>query len=291
MFIHSKLFKMKNLFFSLTLMMSTTVFGADPSLVTFNGTYNAARQKAVLEKKVLVLQFTAKWCQPCKYMEKEVFSNLSVQKLIQQKIVLLKLNIDDPRNEELKKEHKVTVLPTLIMMRASGKILARAEQSFNPESFIAWAEENINPNTVSKVDPTPSMDPNDSADPAGINASDDLDDFKELEEDDMIATSTGNSSLDRDIQASPKVVKDLNTYGLQTGVFSSKDNAELFGMKLLEQHQLDVRIAEETRKEKKLYKVIAGTFESLQEALLYRDYLQSKRITSVIVDQHLNLIK
>lgn len=270
--------------------MTTTVFGADPSLVTFNGTYNAARQKAVLEKKVLVLQFTAKWCQPCKYMEKEVFSNLSVQKLIQQKIVLLKLNIDDPRNEELKKEHKVTVLPTLIMMRASGKILARAEQSFNPESFIAWAEENINPNSVSKVDPPPSMDPNVSADPAGINASDDLDDFKEIEEDDMIATSTVSSNLDRDIQASPKV-KDLNTFGLQTGVFSSKDNAELFGMKLLEQHQLDVRIAEETRKEKKLYKVIAGTFESLQEAVLYRDYLQTKKITSVIVDQHLNLIK
>ena len=269
----------------------STGFAADPGRVVFNGSYNAARQKAVTEKKFLLLQFTAKWCQPCKFMEREVYGNDAVQRYMDQHVVLFKIDIDDPNNAKFRKEHQVTVLPTILLMRASGKVLGRAEQSFNPEAFIAWLEERGDlKETKPEYSSTLPSDGQFSMNQESSKNSEDLDDFELLsnlqKHPDGEATAFSTNALGGDSKPTQE-----KFFCLQTGVFSNRTNADDFALKLLEQHPMDIRIAEELRNGKKLYKVIAGQFDTVEEAALYREFLQSKKWSAVIVDQQLNFVK
>jgi len=266
-------------------------FAADPGRVVFNGSYNAARQKAVTEKKLLLLQFTAKWCQPCKFMEREVYGNDAVQRYMDQHVVLFKIDIDDPNNAKFRKEHQVTVLPTILLMRASGKVLGRAEQSFNPEAFIAWLEERGDlKETKPEYSSTLPTDGQSPMNQESAKNSEDLDDFELLSNLQKHHAGEATASSTNALEDDSKPAQE-KFFCLQTGVFSNRTNADDFALKLLEQHPMDIRIAEELRNGKKLYKVIAGQFDTVEEAALYREFLQSKKWSAVIVDQQLNFVK
>ncbi len=64
----------------------------------FKGTYAEALQKCQRENKLLFLDFTAVWCGPCHQMEREVLNDVDVSALLDEKFVVLKLDIDEPEN-------------------------------------------------------------------------------------------------------------------------------------------------------------------------------------------------
>ncbi len=247
---------------------------ADPNSIVFSGSINAAREKACREKKVLILEFTAKWCEPCRMMDKELFSNPSVQDYIQKNVILYKVDIDLPSNKRLKEEHNISVLPTTILMRASGKVLSKKEQTFNPESFISWIDETkqFGSPVISKERERPEDEPLNMLLPS-VNEFNDYSDPSGNMEEPLQNGSAKN--LNSSAPSSAKIY-------LQSGVFSNKQNAEAQAVKLLALCNQEVRIAEESQPGKKLYKVQIGRFESLEEAEILASQLHKNRIEAVV---------
>ena len=66
--------------FSILLFLSSLNVSAQDFL---NISLESALAKAKTEQKQVLLYFTAKWCGPCKWMEKTVFTDDSVKQMMQ----------------------------------------------------------------------------------------------------------------------------------------------------------------------------------------------------------------
>ncbi|MBC6112828.1 thioredoxin family protein [Pedobacter fastidiosus] len=64
----------------------------------FKGTYAEALQKCKGENKLLFLDFTAVWCGPCHQMEREILNDVDVSALLDEKFVVIKIDIEEPEN-------------------------------------------------------------------------------------------------------------------------------------------------------------------------------------------------
>lgn len=60
----------------------------------YQGSYAEALRQAENDNKLLLLYFTAKWCGPCQYMEKYIFTDSEISYQVNSKYIALKLDID-----------------------------------------------------------------------------------------------------------------------------------------------------------------------------------------------------
>ncbi len=109
--------------------------------------FAAAKAKAKAEKKLLLVNFTGSdWCVWCKKLKAEVFDKEGFKTEAPKQFVLVEL--DFPRRKKLSKElqkqnrelgsrYKVHVYPTVLLMDAEGKVVARTGYSpGGPEKYV-----------------------------------------------------------------------------------------------------------------------------------------------------------
>ena len=104
--------------------------------VNWENDFNKAKSVAKLDEKPLLIFFTGSdWCGPCKmlvadFFESEKFSEFSKNEFIlyeadfpRNKDLVTDKQIGD--NNKLKRKYKVTSFPTVIIVNANGKVLAK----------------------------------------------------------------------------------------------------------------------------------------------------------------------
>ena len=106
----------------------------------FNGKLNAdlkeVKATAKAEGKIFILDFTASWCTPCKWMEETTYNDPNLAEFMSKNCIAVKVDIDDIEGFDLKERYKVEVLPTIIVFDASGKQLARFNESLGPTKLM-----------------------------------------------------------------------------------------------------------------------------------------------------------
>ena len=249
-------------------------------------TINAAKAKACQENKIVIMEFTAKWCIPAKDMEQAVFGNVKVQQFIAEHAILFQVDIDEQKN--LKAEYKIQALPTIILMKASGKILSRKEESFNAESFIAWVEENLDqmpkPESAKNKSQEANLDENVSIELPLLE----LDEFdsekisQESNGNERNVSASAETSYQNESKFNQNVSGASKSYHIQAGVFSSRDNADNLSIQLAANFNQQILIATETGKSKTTFKVRIGEFETEEEAVVFLAYMQKNHFSGVV---------
>lgn len=77
--------------------------------------------QAILDGKLLLIDFFAAWCKPCQKMEKEVYARTELESEGGVRI----LKIDTDRLPEVAKEFEIKALPTLVVLDGNGMELLR----------------------------------------------------------------------------------------------------------------------------------------------------------------------
>ncbi len=95
-----------------------------------------ALKKANTEGKLIFVDFYADYCAPCKLMDEHTFTQPEVCSKLSANYIPLKVNIENFDGYDLKNQYSVTVLPTLLILDAKGKLIARFEESMGGAALI-----------------------------------------------------------------------------------------------------------------------------------------------------------
>ena len=94
----------------------------------------AALAQAQQQGKLVVIDFYADWCPPCKKMERTTFQDTRVKRQLESYIPV-KINVEQQRS--VAQRYGIRGLPTSLVLAASGKPLTGRTGYLNAEMYLA----------------------------------------------------------------------------------------------------------------------------------------------------------
>jgi len=96
--------------------------------------YQAALTQARQEKKPLMVDVFATWCQPCHLLDEDVFSRPDVA---QASSAFVPVKVDGDKYPDLRKQLAVSGYPTTIFLAPDGKEIGRVRAAVPYQSMLA----------------------------------------------------------------------------------------------------------------------------------------------------------
>ena len=237
--------------FSLS-VLSANDYGGPASVRFHNGDFNSALKSASTDGKLLIVDFYADWCQPCKWMEKTTFKDTDVVSMLNENFVVYKANIDTKDGFITKEKYGIQFLPTLLIFNTKGELVERLESTQTAENLLPVLQFHNHPNNKLKI----THQFNSSPQQADEKSSEDFD-VKLLYE---------------EYKATEKV---KTSYRLQVGVFEEYNAAFEQVNSLREEFLEPIVVLNDFKNGKTLYKVMMGEFQTANEAESFRIILQN----------------
>ena len=97
--------------------------------------FTEAKAKAIGQEKILLVDVTAVWCQPCKVMERTTRVDPEVISWIKLNAVAIQVDVDLQR--QVAQELKIQAMPTVILFK-DGKELDRAVGFQDADRLLDW---------------------------------------------------------------------------------------------------------------------------------------------------------
>ncbi len=226
-----------------------------------------AREQALHQNKPLVAHFTASWCMPCQWMEKNTFTDYALASFINKEFVAVKIDVDEQSGLQDKEAFQVNYLPTLLVFDAAGELVGRFQESMGPDRMLQVLFRYTS--SLKKVQRPAGSGP---ATPAALTSH--LNKPALIPEKTSAQLASAPSNTEAPI---PSPVKTQRYYGVQTGAFSNYDNANRSRLEMEKKYQLPSRVLEDIQPlQPTFFKVIVGYFRSLEEANQFLAQLQQE---------------
>jgi thiol:disulfide interchange protein DsbD len=103
----------------------------------FKVSYQAALKKAKGANKLVMIDFYADWCGPCKQLDAKTFSNAKVRRFLQDRTIPVRVNVDD--NRRLAGKYKIRAIPCMVFVDAEGTEVGRILGFEPPDGFLKKA--------------------------------------------------------------------------------------------------------------------------------------------------------
>lgn len=108
------------------------VFAASGGIKWYS--YNEGMALSKKEKKKVYLHFWASWCDYCKKMEEETFSNTSVVAYLNRNYISIKVNSD--KEKDLSIEFRIAGLPDNWFVDENGQKISNRSGYMSPKIFL-----------------------------------------------------------------------------------------------------------------------------------------------------------
>ncbi len=217
---------------ALCLMTSLSAFSSTKFI---ESNFEEARNRAQREGKMLLLDFYASWCAPCRFMETTTFKDEKVSSILNEKFIPLKINIDDFDGYALKEHFGVKVLPTFIIFNSDGKVIERIEETLSPTHMVTMLEKNL-----ASFKPV--------VKPANVSP---------------------KAAAPKKVSKSSAFTPQAATYKVQLGMYDSYDKTLAFYKRVSSKIEEPVIILHDYKGGNVVYRVLIGNFESTQDAHYY----------------------
>ena len=113
-----------------------------PTIVSADGdvfadlTLEAALTKAGETDKMVVIDFFATWCGPCKMMDKETWPHKDVVAWVEKNAILIKVDVD--KEVAVAKEFNITAMPTIVFLKADKSEISRFVDAYSATQFVSF---------------------------------------------------------------------------------------------------------------------------------------------------------
>lgn len=221
------------------------------TIKTFQGDFEQALKHASANGKLLLVDFYADWCMPCKWMDKTTFSDPNVANELNEHYVVYKANIDQPVGSNEVERFEVKVIPTILIFNTKGEIQERIEETMSPDQLLPILDFHNHPNNTLKITHS-------------INQSPETKSSEEL---------ISNHDLQVLYEEYKRKEQVKSSYRLQIGVFEDYKDAFQKVNELRDTFLEEIIVLNETLNGKPVYKVMMGQFNSQNEADSFRQIL------------------
>jgi thioredoxin 1 len=247
------------LFLSAIILSTSPVYSYDKMVKFSSMNMHEARQKASQEGKLIFLDFHAKWCSPCKWMEQTTFTDENVIQILQQDYIAIKVDIDDQEGYDIKKHFDVKYLPTLLIFNSEGIMIERVEKTLTPRALkelLSKHNEPVNKKIIKhSVNSSPSLT-------MPVQAQNNVPAEMKLTEEEQ--------------QVLDQQPVNQHIHKLQVGVFEKYESAETFIQKLNTTFMETVTVKNDFIQGKMVFRVLLGQFESKEEAMTFKKLLKEE---------------
>ncbi|HEX4124002.1 MAG TPA: thioredoxin family protein [Tepidisphaeraceae bacterium] len=104
-------------------------------LIPWQTDYTAAAVQARTNHKLILLDFYADWCGPCRAMASETWTDREVADAVSG-YVPVHVNVDD--NPKLAQYFGVQGIPNILVLDGEGNVIARQVGEMGPGQFLDW---------------------------------------------------------------------------------------------------------------------------------------------------------
>ncbi len=114
--------------------------------ILWQSSLDLALRIATEQNKIVLVDLSANWCEPCQRFEQVTFSNSEVQLALKNLItVRLDFNLVNSENEDFSNKYNVLGLPTIIFIDSQGDEItdSRIEGFLNPKEFLLHLKDKV----------------------------------------------------------------------------------------------------------------------------------------------------
>lgn len=103
--------------------------------------YAQAKQKAEQDHKLLLIDFTASWCPPCKRMESSTWPDEALQAWVKENAIAIQIDVD--QDKKTTSALKVSAMPTIVLFSTDGSTteVGRQVGLISPAELLRWLKE------------------------------------------------------------------------------------------------------------------------------------------------------
>jgi len=116
--------------------------------IAWTSSLEAAQKKAAREKKVVLVDFMAEWCGPCKQMLATTYKDKAVVARAARQFVPVLIDVD--KQPKIQEKYNVSAIPTVIFLDGSGKVLHRSTGYHDAKAFLKMMDQVASKKTVAQ---------------------------------------------------------------------------------------------------------------------------------------------
>jgi thioredoxin 1 len=240
------------------LFIGTKSIASDIRINFTNTSITEAKKKAGEEGKLLFIDFHAKWCTPCKWMEQTTFKDEQVANTLNESYVSIKVDIDEVEGFELKNTYDVKYLPTMLILNSQGQLVARIEETMSPRLLKEVLDKHNAPTNKIIIKHDFNVSPSEAVKTQDIKETDSM----------MLS----KEEYSRYFQQQQTQV----AYRVQLGVFEKFEGANQMVNELRKTFLEPVTVVNEYRNDIPMFKVRMGEFTTYEEAESFRKILKTQ---------------
>jgi thioredoxin-related protein len=285
------------------LLFPVYLSASTPAKIDFyKGSLNNAKEIAMQEGKLYFVQFTASWCEPCRWMDEVTYKDHSVVEYIKENYIPVKVDIDDFDGFAYKQKYNIRMLPSVLVFSSTGELLKKYEEALPPTTMLKILKlHNISANRTaprsygqidSKLNPQQNTVHSPIKEPISRPA---LKPSKSLlltagQKSDLDLSNTNKKIAEGEELFHFKVTSQAsNGFSVQIGVYSEYGNVLQKAAKVQDKfdEQMIVHIARVNNKT--VYKIMIGEFTTRKMANDFRGQVEAKGFNAIVKD--LSLMK